>query len=166
LTSMADVAAEARLSVGALYRYFASKDLLFQELSRAARVANTELWERIAAQHATDAQIPAFVDTYFAMLGDAKCRPTLALSVRLQAEALDSAAVRRESRAALSQQVEAISGLLRKTSSRKGGDHDAKARALISLLNGAGVQALLFPECDLDAYRKAIAVALDAWRMS
>ncbi|MFP3942770.1 MAG: TetR/AcrR family transcriptional regulator [Alphaproteobacteria bacterium] len=162
-TSMAGIAAEAGLSAGALYRYFDTKESLFQALTGSARETNAALWARAGANGGQGARLHSFVNGYFDMVGDPECRPSLALDLRLRAEALDSPVVRRELRTAYQDQLSEMAKQLRGGGKDRSGTAEARARMLIGLLNEAGVQALLIPDFDLKGYRKAVLRLVDSW---
>jgi AcrR family transcriptional regulator len=164
-TSMADIAEQAGLSAGALYRYFESKEVLFQALTRMARKSNEALWAEIAAQEEPSAQLDAFVGKYFDMVADPRCRPSLALDIRLRSEALDSDLVRGELQAAYRVQIANIARRLKlaRGTGTKVAAAETAARVLIGLLNEAGLQALLVPGFDATTYRRRILQFIRAW---
>ncbi|MFW6027330.1 MAG: hypothetical protein ACOC91_00835, partial [bacterium] len=111
------------------------------------------------------APLRAFVDRYFRMMEDPDCRSSLALDIRLRGEALDSEVVRHELRTAYETQVRQIAKHLSEARARTGKRREAisMARALVGLLNEAGVQALLIPDFDIPAYRGTVLRLIDAW---
>lgn len=163
-TSMADIAAQANVSVGALYRYFPSKEALFDALLK--RVAqNSGL-----SPQTPDNQLPAqvlrrFVRDYLSSAQHPRYREALALDLRLQAEALDSAELEKAVNAAVVARTDSVAALLAsaKGCSEVDAETRAQARAFVALLRGAGHQILENREFDADYYRQSVEVALNAW---
>lgn len=159
-TSMAEVAEEAELSVGALYRYFDGKDELVRALAEAGRELNRSVRREAASHGAPEEKLLALVRRYLELLADPETRGTVALSVRLWAEALENEVVGEELRRSYREQLTGIEELLREA--RAGGsegaarDAGADARAVIALLNDASLQVLIDPEMDLDRYAAAV----------
>lgn len=164
-TSMQEVASEAELSVGTLYRYFDGKEDLVRALAEAGRSLNRKLRE--AAEREGEAghgrarqRLLRWIRLYLDLLSDPEKRGTLTLSVRLWAEALDDEVIGEELRRTYREQLATVRRLLREAVEEEGKqdvgpgrlDPDAAARAVISLLNDASLQVLIDPKMDLDAY--------------
>lgn len=164
-TSMADIAREASLSVGALYRYYESKEALFHALARSAREANEALWAEVAGAGGPAAQLRSLLKRFLDMTADPECLPSLACDIRLRSEALDFPVVREELQAAYRAQIDNIARRLRAAKGRgaKTGQARTRARAVIGLLNEAAAQALLVPGLDLTSYRREVQQLIETW---
>lgn len=162
-TTMRDVAEEAGLSVGALYRYFEGKEDLIRALAAAGREWNQSVRAAVDDRETPVDRLLALVDHYLGLLGEPAHRNTVALSVRLWGEALDSEVVASELRESYRLQLGFIRELLREIREGRGrsesagaGDPDAAARVVLSLLNDASLQVLIDPEMDIDAYARVV----------
>lgn len=161
---MADVAAHSGISVGALYRYFESKDALFVALTQMAREANQALWVEIKDSPNAAAQLHSFVNQYFDMAANPECRSTLALDVRLRGEALDSEVVNREVVSAYRVQMKVMQDLIESAKGSDGrGNASVEAQMLIGLLNEAGFRSVINSDFDGDAFRKTVLELIDVW---
>ena len=159
--TMGRIAAEAGLSAGALYRYFEDKADLIRAL---AEESGHRLREAIGSQ-LTAGQSPVqalekLAEAQVWQLSQAGGRESAQLMTRLWAEALHTPELRRELADAY-RNVHAELGELLRDGQRDGAvdrdlDADATARAIIALLQDAGLQSLIDPEMDLDAYARVV----------
>lgn len=149
LTSMTDVAAEAGLSVGALYRYFSSKEVLFRSLFVRARQDNQTFWQEARVQGAAPDRLQYVVERHFEAMADPSCRWSLALDVRLRTEALDDDALARHVRESCLAQADALAALLLEAAPRRRAAARSAAFVIIALINDARYQALIDPNVDL-----------------
>ncbi|GJL94043.1 MAG: hypothetical protein DHS20C05_04480 [Hyphococcus sp.] len=171
LTSMADIASKAELSVGALYRYFSTKDVLFQALFSSATQENQTLWDEARKGETAKDRFQLFIDQHFHMINDKECRWALALDARLKVEALDDARLANHVRQSYKTQIDELSTLMLPTGAMKSQRMQAQTAsiAIIALLNEARYQALIgatgdlvkFKACILDVGNNLIA-SLDA----
>jgi AcrR family transcriptional regulator len=160
---MRDVAEEAGLSVGALYRYFEGKEDLIRALAAAGREWNESVRASVDDRETPLDRLLALVDHYLGLLGQPAHRDTIALSVRLWGEALDNEVVGSELRESYRLQLRFVRELLREvregpegSGSEEPSELDAAARAVVSLLNDASLQVLIDPEMDVDAYARVV----------
>ncbi len=178
-TSMSDIAKEAGLSVGGLYRYFSSKDLLFHALVQNSSNVAKETWAVPDNSSEASAQLRSLVVSQLDMAASPKCRSGISLDIRLHGEALDSEIVRSEIEKAYSDRLEVITKLLaaakgseskkRNVANRRGRSitvqTKAQGRVLISLLSGAAVQLLTISNFDMKNYKKVLLDMIDTWLM-
>lgn len=166
--SMGDIAREAGLSVGALYRYFPDKEALFVALVKAARESDEALWAEIGRTGGAAEQLTAFLDRYIDSLRDPHCRPSLMISMRLRAEALDHPLIRRELLRSYRFQLDKLRSLFARLAAPNAARMpkptpaaDAAAHALIGLLNEAGFLTLVDPEWDPAPFWKTVRGLID-----
>lgn len=156
--SMADIAKEAGLSVGALYRYYDTKESLFEALAKTARESNIRLWKEVSTRDGHQSQLIYFIDQFFQMATDPKCKPSLMLDIRMRSAALDLAVVRRELRSSYKLQVGNVAKLLAGIHGPAGDSAAmiAMATSLIGALNEASLQILMIKDFDVDQYRSRV----------
>lgn len=167
-TAMREVAEEAGVSVGTLYRYFEGKEDLVRALAESGRSLNRTLRDAAARKDKPRDRLLEWVRLYLALLSDPEKRETLALSVRLWAESLDSEVIGEELRRTYLEQLTAVRDILREAQGERGGsrlDPDAGARAVIALLNDAALQVLIDPDMDLDAYGTMVEHLVESQRL-
>lgn len=157
-TTMQDIADEADLSAGALYRYFESKEALVRALAAESAGRRSEAFVRLAPGGGAD----ALADLVFEMMGALQtdeAEMSVRLDVRLWAEMLDRPEDRELILEAFASVAVPVSAYVR--SERKAGrirreaEPDAVGRLVVSLLTGLELQLAYEPEVDLEAYRAA-----------
>lgn len=157
--SMGDVATEAGLSVGALYRYFNGKEHLFSALAARARQGTCAAR---SAGTSPEQRLVAFIDGYFDALSDPGSRESLALDIRFRSEALDSDFIRKEIEAAYRERISVLQTILCEGGTRSAERFEAGALAIIGILNEAGLQHALGPGFNANALRAAAKTAAKA----
>lgn len=157
-TTMQDIADEADLSAGALYRYFESKEALVRALAADSAGRRTEAFGRLEPGGGAD----ALADLVFEMMGALQtdeAEMSVRLDVRLWAEMLDRPEDREmilEAFASVAVPVAAYMRAERKAGRiRREAEPDAVGRLVVSLLTGLELQRAYEPELDLEAYRVA-----------
>ncbi|MDX1623616.1 MAG: TetR/AcrR family transcriptional regulator [Gemmatimonadota bacterium] len=158
-TTMREIAEEAELSAGAIYRYFDGKEAVVEALAdeAAARRAN--------ALHALEPGggaegLADVVAEMMAGLHSEAAATSVRLDVRLWAEALDHPEVRDAAREAFASLREPIADYVR--AERDAGriaddvDPDAAGRAVVSLMAGLELQKAVEEEPGIDAYRALV----------
>lgn len=157
-TTMQDIADEAGLSAGALYRYFESKEALVRALAADSAGRRSEAFVRLAPGGGAD----ALADLVFEMMGALQtdeAGTSVRLDVRLWAEMLDRPEDRElilEAFASVAVPVAAYVRTERKAGRmRREVEPDAVGRLVVSLLTGLELQLAYEPEVDLEAYRAA-----------
>ncbi len=176
-TSMSDIAKEAGFSVGGLYRYFSSKDLLFHALVQNSSDVAKETWAVPNSSSEAAAQLRSLIVSHLDMAASPLCRSGVSLDIRLHGEALDSEVVRSEIESAYADKLNVITKLL--AAAKRSGtkkrtttkiqvrsitvETRAQGRVLISLLSGAAVQLLTIPNFDMKNYKKVVLELVDTW---
>lgn len=157
-TTMQDIADEADLSAGALYRYFESKEALVRALAADSAGRRAEAFGRLEPGGGAD----ALADLVFEMMGALQTddgEASVRLDVRLWAEMLDRPEDRRLILGAFASVAEPVAAYAR--AERKAGrilrevEPEAVGRVVVSLLTGLELQRAYEAELDLEAYRAA-----------
>lgn len=162
-TTMQEIAEEAGLSAGALYRYFDGKQALIEALAEAGRREKREAMEALTEEDEPQSLaevIPGMLRQLPASLTDASVR----LDVRLWGEALDRPELRAVVEGELEALREPIADHLRAERDagrvRPDADPDAVARAVVALLAGFELQRAYDADLDPEAYATAVGALL------
>lgn len=165
VTTMQDVADEAGLSAGALYRYFGGKEALIEALADWGREVEREALDALQPGGGAEALARVVGDMLRPLATDSpETEATLRLDVRLWGEALDQPAILRLFRAQCAALKGPIADFLR--SEQKAGrvrrdlDPQAAADAVFALLAGLELQKALAPELDVDRYTETLRMLL------
>jgi AcrR family transcriptional regulator len=162
---MQEIADEAGLSAGALYRYFEGKEALIEALADWGREFKQEALEELSPGGGAEALARAVE----AILGplevdSAETDAALRLDVRLWGEALDQPAIRRLFRQEMAALRDPIATFVQ--SERRAGrirrdvDPEAVAEAVVALLAGLELQKAFDPELDVARYARTIGKVL------
>lgn len=157
-TTMQDIADEADLSAGALYRYFESKEALVRTLAVDSAARRVEAFGRLEPGGGAD----ALADLVFEMMGALQtdeAEASVRLDVRLWAEMLERPEDRELILGAFASVAEPVAAYVRAERKagriRRGAEPDAVGRLVVSLLTGLELQRAYEAELDLEAYRVA-----------
>lgn len=155
-TTMQEIADEADLSAGALYRYFESKEALIESLAAGSAERRAEALGALGPGGGADA-LAELVAGMMAALRSEGADASVRLDVRLWAEALDHPEVRKTAREAFASLREPVADYVRGERGagriREDVDPEAVGRAVVSLMTGLELQRALEGELDLEAYR-------------
>lgn len=168
-TRMADIAREAGVSAGSLYRYFQSKEELLHALAEQGREVGRRLRRSVARGSAESPyqQIVDLARRYLEELGPAT-EPTLRLSVQFWAEALRDPTVAQEVRRSFDELLDVFTGLVTQAQEagalRRDRTGQEIARAIVALLNEVGLQRALSIELDVAEYLRTIENLLEGLR--
>jgi len=158
-TTMQEIASEAGLSAGALYRYFEGKEALFEALAAYAADRRVENLSSLESGRGAEG-LAEVVAGMMAELGTGDADASVRLDVRLWAEALDHPSVLEIARRALASVREPVAGYVRAGQGagtiRSVVDPEAVGRAVVSLLVGLELQRALGEDVDLENYRGAV----------
>lgn len=168
-TRMADVAREAGLSTGALYRYFDSKEALVRGLAEEGRAVGRRIRE--AALAATGEEpyegLLALIRGYLERVGPGT-DPVLRLSVQLWGEAVREELLGAEVRRSYEELLAAVTERVRvcQEAGELSGERDARevGRAIVALLNEVGLQRALGMEVGLEEYGRTVEALLEGLR--
>lgn len=166
-TTMREIAEEAGLSAGALYRYFEGKEALVEALAGWGREQKRAVLRRLEPGEGADALAEAVTEMMGALLSEAG-EASVRLDVRLWAEALDNEVVERLGREAFADLREAVAAYLRAERDagriRSDVEPSAVGRAVVSLMAGVALQRALEADLDLESYRTAVRALLSGLR--
>jgi AcrR family transcriptional regulator len=157
-TSMRDICREAKLSPGAVYLYFKSKERIVESLAEAGRLETSEWIDGCKGKNLAD-----IVGQVLEQLNRPENLPGFQLDVRLWSEALHIpriAALFRKSEATL---MDALSQVVMTTApkcTRK--QAQAIARLLVSAIAGFELQKVMNPKADLGPAVALLTAALQA----
>lgn len=156
---MQEVAEEAGLSAGALYRYFDGKAALFAALAAWAAERRRAALSRLE-EAGEEGGLASVVSRMLAALASDEAERSVRLDVRLWAEALDDPNVARAVRSAFASVREPVAAHAR--GEREAGrladavNPEAVGRVVVSLLAGLELQRAHEEDLDLDSYRAAV----------
>ena len=157
-SSMQDVCREAKLSPGAVYLYFPSKESILEALAEAGRSETAE-W----LAHCRGKSLSELIDQLLQQLDQPETLPVFQLDVRLWGEAIHTPGL-----AALFQQSETtlldgLSQIVRNAPPKRTREQgQAIARFLMAVISGFELQRVMNPEVDLAASTAFLKAALQA----
>lgn len=161
--TMQEIADEAGLSAGALYRYFDGKQALVEALATAGREQKRGALRRLRVGGGVGALADA-ISTMLEPLHAPEADAAVRLDVRLWGEALDHEELRAVVAGELDALMRPIADYLRaeREAGRISGtaDPEGVARAVVGLLTGLELQRAYVPDLDVDAYRAAVRALL------
>lgn len=163
LTTMQEIAEEAGLSVGALYRYFTGKEELIEALAAWGREQKSGALEALASGGGADA-LGRMVAEVLALLARPGAEAAVRLDVRLWGEALGQPALARVVAGGLEALLEPVATYVRRE--RRAGrlredvDPDGVARAVVSLIAGLELQRAFDPDLDPARYAETVRLLL------
>ncbi|MGH9324900.1 MAG: TetR/AcrR family transcriptional regulator [Vicinamibacteria bacterium] len=160
-TTIQEIADEAGLSAGALYRYFDGKEALIEAIADWGRKIKQEALEELSDGGGTEALAQAVEAIIEPLEADSsETEAALRLDIRLWGEALDQPAIRRLFRQQMDALKDPIVTFVR--SERKAGrirrevDPEAVAETVVALLVGLELQKAFDPELDVARYARTI----------
>jgi len=158
-TTMQNIADEADLSAGALYRYFESKEALVRTLATRSAERRLETFSRLE----TGAGVEALANLVFEILGALEAEEAEAsvrLDVRLWAEMLDEPEGREIILDAFASLREPVAAFVRAEQQAgriaKSVEPGAVGWVVLSLMAGVELQRAYEPKLDLAAYRTVV----------
>jgi AcrR family transcriptional regulator len=161
-----DIAAEAGLSAGAIYRYFSGKEDVVEAIAEAHRTPAPGVLEAMAAQPDLAAAFSELITASFGRLDEADEQRWRRITVQLWGEALRDERVMRIVRTGRDEPLEQIAKLVRRAQAdgaiRTDVDPLAAARMCASLFYGLVLQLASDPTVDVDRYVEAVRITLDA----
>lgn len=164
--TMQQVADEAGLSVGAIYRYFDGKEVLIEALAEWGRAQKREAMEAAesgAGVGGLRAFVARMIDYLPAALDEDQA---VRFDVRIWGEALGERRLERLVTANLKALRETLADYVGEERAagriREDTDPESVARALVSLLAGLELQLAFDPRLDRDAYTDAVRCLLGA----
>lgn len=166
-TTMQEIAREAGLSAGALYRYFDGKEALIEALADWGREVKQEALAGLILTGGAEAVARAVVEMLRPLQKERReIEATLRLDVRLWGEALDQPRIRRLFRRQMAAIKEPIAEFLRTETKagriRSGVDPEAVAEAVFALVAGLELQMAFDPTLDVGRYAGTVGRLLES----
>jgi AcrR family transcriptional regulator len=163
--TMQHIVAEARLSPGAIYRYFRSKEEIVETLARERHEEERTLLLRALASEDPLRALRDLAREFLGRLADPAEREERRVGIQVWAEALRHPRILRIVRRGIDEPRALLASLVAKAQARgevpKALDPDAAARALIALFQGFVLQAAWDPRADPGAYQAMLEGALE-----
>jgi AcrR family transcriptional regulator len=165
---MADIAAEAGMSPGAIYRYFASKEDVIKASGQERSEVRAALFKDLSEKHDTLQALALIVDGYMARFDGAD--PELALFVQLFGEGQSNPAVRESILARWDASISSTAELIRRGQAQGEINPALDPRALgllfVAAIGGLMVHKSLDPGVDVWQFGEALKLLLrgDFWR--
>lgn len=159
--TMQQIVAEARLSPGAIYRYFRSKEEIVETLARQRHGEERALLRRALASEDPLGGLRDLGRELLGRLADPAERERRRLGIQLWAEALRHPRILRIVRRGVDEPRALLTRLVERAQARgdvpRSLDAEAAARALIALFQGFVLQAAWDPRADLGGYQSLLA---------
>jgi AcrR family transcriptional regulator len=166
--TMQHIVAEARLSPGAIYRYFRSKEEIIETLARERHDEERALLQRALASPQPMDALRDLGRELLGRLADPAERERRRVGIQVWAEALRHPRILGLVRRGVDEPRKLLARLVAKAQARgdvaKALDADAAARALIALFQGFVLQVAWDPRADVGAYQSLLAGALEIGR--
>jgi AcrR family transcriptional regulator len=159
--TMQEIAGEAGLSAGAIYRYFPSKEAIITAMSEENARRRALIVEAIRSEGGSTLQIIGkLADVFFGYLQDADCALDCALEAELFAEASRNEPVREAMNRGLNSLLEPFTEIIRE-GQRKGDisrdvDAESVARIMIAMHDGLAIQISAGHRVDVEKYVHAM----------
>ena len=163
-TTTDDIARQAGLSAGAMYRYFDSKDAVIEALAMERHAEERALLDDALAEEDPATAIRSFVEWYFDWLADPDEQRRRRVNVHVWAEALGNprlAAVVTAGIAPLHDAARAVEDAVRSGSLPPTIDAEAFVRVVLALLQGFILQQAWDSTFDANRYRATVLTLLD-----
>jgi len=152
-TSVRDICRQAKLSPGAIYGYFDSKEEILEALAGLGRENTRSLLEAARTEDSAARSLAQLLDIAAAYLNTASSQEGVRLDVRLWGEALDVPRIRKLFLEALPNTCAPFASIFREGQERgelsAQLDADSVARVCVALCLGLQVQKALDPGADL-----------------
>jgi AcrR family transcriptional regulator len=164
-TTTDDIAAEAGLSAGALYRYFDGKEAIVEAIAAERHARELELLLAASAVEDPRAGIAGFVDDYFAWISTPDERRRRRVNVHVWAEALANprvAAIVREGIAPTADAARLVEGAVASGALPAHVEPQGFVHVVLALLQGFMLQAAWDPELDVEAFRATVLAMIEA----
>ncbi len=166
-TSMDDIIRESKLSAGAIYLYFQSKDQIIETLADERHDREKQLIQQSLSQGDWTENLRLLVRNFYESLENSAERKERRLGIHLWAEALCNPKVLRLIRRGINQPVKLLSqaigeaqvdGLLGKDI-----DPEAAARVLIAMFHGLILQQAWDDGTDIESFAVVVQAMIDAY---
>jgi AcrR family transcriptional regulator len=164
--TMQDICREARLSPGAVYRYFSSKDEIIEAIADERHAREAEFMSLAHEVGGGIEGLRAFGRVSFQSLADADERLRRKLGVQVWAEAVRNPAIRKIIMRGIDRSREVMTLLIREAQDRgelsPALDAASLARAMLALFQGFILQQAWDERADVAAYLETVEALVDA----
>ena len=164
-TTMHDIIKASRLSAGAIYNYFSSKEDIIAAIADARHAREAELFRQADGEPDPFVAMQNLARTMFEQLSDEGQDEERRVGVQLWAEALGNEKLRRMTKEGTAEPHRVLSRLVERMKASGdlpvGLDSDATARAMIALFQGMVLQKCRDRDLDM---RASVSVVLLLWR--
>jgi AcrR family transcriptional regulator len=162
---MQAVCEEARLSPGAVYRYFAAKDEIIEALATQRHAAEAALIEQALAIDDPQEALHHLADLYFAWFADPEEQRRRRLGVQIWAEAVHNERLCKAVQAGADQRLR-LAGLIDRARERgqlsPAADVEGLTRVCLALVQGFLVQQAWQPDLAIGPYLSQVHLVIDA----
>lgn len=158
--TMQDIATEAGLSAGAIYRYFPSKEALIEALSAERAAANTEVVESIRSKGDTATVLHGLADTFFQALDDPEAFLNQCIEFELTSEARRNPQIRAARNRSYASLVQGFTAVIRRGQAEgvinSSIDPESTARLMIASFEGLTMQLAAGERVHVRKYTKVL----------
>ena len=158
--TMQDIAREAGLSAGAIYRYFPSKEALIEALSADQAAQMAAVVESIRSKGDTAAVLHSLADTFFRPLEDPDGFLDQCIEFELTSEARRNPQIRAARNRSYASMVQAFTAVIRRGQAEgvinKSIDPDSTARLMIAAFEGLTMQLAAGEPVNVRKYTKVL----------
>jgi AcrR family transcriptional regulator len=165
-TTMQDIVRQARLSPGAIYRYFASKDEIIDAIAAERHAREVKLIAAARSRGDTGEALRRLARDLFLSLCDPAERHRRRIGIQMWAEALRRPAILSIVRRGVDQPRALLADTVRQAQTRgqisAHLDPDATARMAIALFQGFVLQQAWDPKVRVEPFLRGIEVTLEA----
>jgi AcrR family transcriptional regulator len=166
-TSMEDIIRESRLSAGAIYLYFQSKDQIIETLADERHDREKRFIQQALVQGDWTESLGLLVRNFYESLENPAERKERRLGIHVWAEALCNPKVLRLIRRGVNQPRELLSRAIAESQAdgrlRKDIDPEAASRILIAMFHGLILQQAWDNRTDVESFAKAAQSMTDAY---
>jgi AcrR family transcriptional regulator len=164
--TMQDICREARLSPGAIYRYFSGKDQIVEAIADERHAQEAGFLQSAHEPGGGVEGLRAVGRAFFSSLADPDERRRRQLGVQVWAEALRNPVVHQLVMRGIDRPREVIAGLVHEAQRRgelgPGLDPDAVGRVMVALFQGFVLQQAWDERADVAAYLETVEAMVDA----
>ena len=163
-TTMQDIVARSKLSPGAIYNYFGSKEAIIEAIANERHARERAFMDEAQKQLDVVGALKHIGDAFFGQLNDPKERRRRRVSIQLWAEAQRNPRIRKLVRRGIDQPRVLLSTLIARGQRRKEIsrelDPDATARFMIALFHGFVLQLDSDSQAAVEPFVKLLDICL------
>lgn len=153
--TMQDIYSETKLSPGAVYNYFGSKDEILAEAAKTSRSRNEQGFAKAAKKNPGN-PLSAFGEIYAETLGKVNLAKVTAFNLSLYAESVDNPVIAEPLKESHNEIIKSFTDFAIKQQEKGNFNKELKpqaiAQVMTSILTSAGIQYIFNPDFDMEAY--------------